>query len=166
MTSGVSLGLGREQRVPGMATHAGSRRRYGRMSRGQGGVTPQALLLGLPRRAEIVHAVAGGAICGSDFGPRHDQLSVLAFEVLLLFHGVASAAEGRDFVRRSHSVRRDGARGCTMLHAGAVAGVATQSFLEMLVGLKIGDLFAMARRAEFVSFLGQQRQRQKQGGHQ
>jgi hypothetical protein len=124
------------------------------------------LLLGLSRGAEIVHAVAGGAVCGFDLGPRHDQLSVLAFEKLLLFRRVASAAEGRDFVRGGHAVRRDGSCGCTMLHAGAVAGVATQSFLEMLVCLKIGDLFGVARRAELVSFLGHKGQRQKQGGHQ
>ena len=129
-------------------------------------MTPHALLQGLPRGAEIVHAVAGGAVGGFDFGPRHDQLSVLAFEELLLFHGMASAAEGRDFVRRGHAVRRDGSCRGAMLHAWAVAGVATQAFLEMLVGLKIRDLLAMARRAEFVSFLGQQGQRQQQGGRQ
>ena len=140
--------------MTGVATHAESLGRDGRVRGGQRGVTFLALLLGLPGGPEIVNAVAGGAVRRFDFGTRHNQRAVLACEELFLRAGMASAAEGGDFIRRGYPVRGNGSGGSAVLHAGAVAGVAAQAFFEMFVSLEIGNLLGVARRAEFVSFLG------------
>ena len=141
--------------MPGVAAHAGRRSRHSRMGGGQGRVTLPALLPGLRRGPEIVHAMAGDAVRRFDFGPSHDERAMLALEEFLLLPRVAPAAEGGDFVRCGDAVRRDGSSGITVFHTGAVAGVAAQSFLEMRVGLKVGDLLGVAWRAEFVRLLGQ-----------
>ena len=80
---------------------------------------------------------------------------MFALKEFFLLAAMASAAESGHFVRRGHAVRRDGSSGITVFHTGAVAGVAAQSFLEMRVGLEVGDLLGVAWRAEFVRLLGQ-----------
>ncbi len=120
------------------------------------------LLALLPRGPEIVHAVAGGAVGRFRLRPRHDQRAVLAGEELFLLDAMACATQGGYFIRRGDAVRRDGAGGVAVLHAGAVADVAAQSFLGMFVSCKIGDLLGMARRAEFLSFLGREGKREEQ----
>jgi hypothetical protein len=104
--------------------------------------------------------MARGAVRPFDFGPGHDQLAMLAFEKFRLRRGMASAAERGNFVRRGDPVRRRGAGGGTVLHAGSVTGVATQSFLEVLVGQEIGDLLGVARGAEFMRLLSEERERE------
>ncbi len=122
------------------------------------------LLALLPCGPETVHAVASGAVGRFRLRPRHDQRAMLARQEFFLLGGVASAAERGDFVRRGDAVGRDGSRRGAVLHAGSVAGVAAQSFLEVFVSCKIGDLLGVARRAKFLSFLGQEGKRKQQQG--
>src|SRR5262245_59753156 len=113
------------------------------MRSGERRVTSLALLPHLRRCAEIVDAVAGGAVRRSGFGSRHDGLSMLALEELFARGVVAPAAQRRNFIRRGDAVRRDRSGGSAVLDTGAMTCVAAQSLLEMLMGLEVGNLFGV-----------------------